>query len=700
MRWWSNARRLLSLATLLGLFCSAALPLALQGRQEKKQSDTLLKDILGRKNIYHPPPTARNYSGKDKVVEVDLVVGMAVHAIDRAGNGRFAEMDFVRTRSYGCKLCGPVIRVKPGDLLKIQLRNDIRRTEPDTPYKEGTNEPFGFNVTNLHTHGLNVSPEGRSDNVFLEVGPQEHIDLCFDIHKGHTCGTFWYHAHKHGSVALQLAGGMAGVLIVDGGMDEVPEIAAAMKDGREKILVFQQLPYRPVAGKVVEVLAQDVYANPDEKDADIANGKLKTDTLINGEFKPTITMRPGEIQRWRCVHAGLESTLQLGLASKGTTNPADKDLLPLHEIAVDGLPLGEIRESPSVELQPGYRSDFLVEAPKTPGTYLLRSLPVGKARSFARKDQEQEFLATVKVEGDPVEMKLPKAKALEKYRLPCVWKVDKDTTTLKFLSVEGERDFSINGKTFDKNKFSIRPKMGTAEEWTLRSGGGLHPFHIHVNPFEVIGKDKDGKEQRTWRDTLLLSDLEGPVKVRMRFERYSGKTVLHCHNLRHEDQGMMAAIKIEGEGEGSRCPPPPPVGLAGVPVAAPSWELSDGTGMKKRADYKGTKVLLVFSRGGECIHCREQLVKLRENAKALKAAGLTVIVVCPVPAEKLGKQKFPDALLSDESLATFRKYGCFDGRALHGTFLIDTQGKVQWQNAGDEPYMNVAELLAEAKKLE
>jgi FtsP/CotA-like multicopper oxidase with cupredoxin domain/peroxiredoxin len=701
MRRLSTTSRLLALALVFGLSCWVAFPLGLQGRQAKKRRDPTSKaDVLSRSLPFRQPPAARNYSAKAGLVEVELVVGMTVHALDEDGDGKPTE--FVRTRSYNGKLCGPVIRAKPGDLLKIRLRNDVRRTEPDTPFdKDNPTRPHGFNLTNLHTHGLNVSPEGRSDNVMLEVGPEEYVDLCFDVHKGHTCGTFWYHAHKHGSVALQLAGGMAGVLIIDGGLDEVPQIKAAMEKGREKILVFQQIPYRPEPGKVVEVSADDVYADPKTKDKDEKDGKLKRDTLINGELQPTITMRPGELQRWRCVHAGLERSLNLGLALAKVNNPEGKDLLDVYEIAIDGLPLGKVKKRPNVLLHPGYRSDLLVRAPSQPGEYLLRNLPLDKSQNVTGIAQPERFLARVKVQGDPVEMKLPTDEQVRKYRLPSIDKVDDATKEIRFYSNDKKTQFLVNDKAFEKGRPDLESKLDTAEEWTLAPQAGKHPFHIHVNPFEVIGTDENGKEERTWRDTLLVDGEAGDeVKVRMRFERYSGKTVLHCHNLRHEDQGMMANFEIKGKAGASRCPPAPRAGLKALPADAPSWELSDGKEVKKSSGYQGKKLLLVFSRGQECFHCREQIRKLEARAKDLAAAGLCVIVVVPIPAAQLPEKKsFPDAVLADGSLEAFRKYGCHDGRALHGTFLIDTTGKVRWQSAGDEPYMDVDALLTEAKGL-
>src|SRR5262249_19920752 len=159
-----------------------------------------------------------------------------------------------------------------------------------------------------HTHGLNTSPKGHKaprfsgDNVLLEVHPGEIQDYRLHIHDKHPTGTFWYHAHLHGSTALQLSSGMAGALIVEGGtdgnggLDSVPEIAAA----DEKIFVLQQLSYvkrhcPPDFGSAAcledfrDVGAERVVRRP---------------ITVNGQFVPVIRMRPGEVQRWRLVHAG------------------------------------------------------------------------------------------------------------------------------------------------------------------------------------------------------------------------------------------------------------------------------------------------------------------------------------------------------------------------------------------------------------
>ena len=92
-----------------------------------------------------------------------------------------------------------------------------------------------------------------------------------------------------------------------------------------------------------------------------------------------------------------------------------------------------------------------------------------------------------------------------------------------------------------------RLKLGGVEEWTLRTAltslAPNHPFHIHVNPFQHTRIGPDGQPETVWRDTVLVRKGK-PLTVRTRYVRYTGRFVLHCHMLDHEDQGMMELVEI------------------------------------------------------------------------------------------------------------------------------------------------------------
>jgi FtsP/CotA-like multicopper oxidase with cupredoxin domain len=240
-------------------------------------------------------------------------------------------------RTYNGAIVGPTIRAKPGDTIHLRLINRLPSapaTHPQVPepagHGGGHGHPFSFNLTNLHTHGLNVAPQGpgpadpktgrvpfESDNALLELGPGEQQDYRIEIHKDHPAGTFWYHAHLHGSTSVQLSSGMAGALIIEGGtaehgdLDSVPVIGRVKAN--EKIFVLQQLLYDE-QGQVETFTMLNTIPRP---------------TLVNGQLVPVIRMRPGEIQRWRFIHAGVLENVPLAL-----------DDHPIHEVATDGISLG------------------------------------------------------------------------------------------------------------------------------------------------------------------------------------------------------------------------------------------------------------------------------------------------------------------------------------------------------------------------
>ena len=255
----------------------------------------------------------------DGVLNVPLEVNYALNRIGRAdGSGD----DQVILRSYNAGLVGPTLRVGRNDTLVIRLTNNLQDEKSTTGHPGNINTPHGFNTTNLHTHGLHVSPEDKSDNIFLEVPPHGRQDYKIVL-SNHPSGTHWYHPHKHGSVAIQVSSGMAGALVVDGGIDDVPGIKETRK--RERIFVFQQIPYTD--GGTLE--GKDFLRITNW--ATLANRS----TTINGLMQPTIEIAPKEVQRWRFIHAGIAEKLDLALQN------ADKTItVPLYEIASDGIACG------------------------------------------------------------------------------------------------------------------------------------------------------------------------------------------------------------------------------------------------------------------------------------------------------------------------------------------------------------------------
>jgi peroxiredoxin len=147
------------------------------------------------------------------------------------------------------------------------------------------------------------------------------------------------------------------------------------------------------------------------------------------------------------------------------------------------------------------------------------------------------------------------------------------------------------------------------------------------------------------------------------------------------------------------------------PYRAPDWSLPDQTGETRIfGEFKGKPTLMLFYLGSGCSHCIEQLNTFGPMAKEYAAAGFNLVAVSTEKAEELHKtyalakagDGFPFPILADETLATFKAYRAFDDfetTPLHGTFLIDADGFVRWQDISFKPFTDAKWLLAESKRL-
>ncbi len=662
-------------------------------------------------------------SGEDHTLSVELV---CMKAHNRIG------ADPVFLRSYNGKLVGPTLRAKPGDTIYIKLKNHL---EPDTRHDGPMNTLHDFSTTNLHTHGLHVSPSGNSDNVLLEIPSLEDQDYKIEIPADHPAGTFWYHPHKHGSTAAQVSSGMSGALIIEGGMDEVPEIAAA----RDRIFVLQQIPYlyKNCFPKEDKSQPPDCYDLPEgvieQEYVDLLFGprswnKLGRYTTINGQQLPVLHLRPGAVERWRFIHSGVRERLELKLEAATATSGAAPATLPLHMIAADGLPLGKVDTLPSIELWPGYRADALVQAPPTPGEYLLIDEATPASVSLNQQAEPRKYLARVIVEGEPLAMALPKDAQLAPFRLPSLPAVTRpdQLQSASYGIINNPKGegiiFAIDGKTFEPGDVR-RLRLGDIQEWTLTSvndvGRVSHPFHIHVNPFEVVSMIDDQGVERLrepiWRDTIILHE-KWKVKMRTHYTDFPGAFVQHCHILDHEDEGMMqiveiydpakpAAAPLRLTGHGSPEEAALPERLAS-PLPAPAFSLADGAGRAwTPADFAGAPALLVFVKGAGCVHCVEQLQLLTARAGEFRARGIKILAVSTDTAaqvrDSLAAGALPFPVVSDSALAAFRAYGAAAGdEARHGLFLLDGAGAIRWRMVSADPFTGFGLVLAEAERIQ
>ncbi|WP_245814267.1 multicopper oxidase family protein [Cystobacter ferrugineus] len=476
----------------------------------------------------------------EQKVSQELVVKYGTNRICRTmEQGQCKQWDDVKLRSYNGGLVGPTIEVRPGSTLSILLDNQLPLEPPllETQLLHPTpNIPHGFNTTNIHTHGLHVSPVGNSDNVLLAIGPQKRFEYEIKIPDDHPAGLYWYHAHKHGSVALQVSSGMAGALIVRGDIDEVP----AIRNARERIFVFEQIPYSLMEDPEAPGTQINMVENYDA----FMPGRWEESglrTLINGELLPTISIRPGETQRWRFIHAGTMEALRLRLVRESD----QQALMTQYQIAHDGITTGRLDAVQETEMFPGYRVDVMVRAGAVQETYLLVDEASAVADSLHGQAESRKVLARVVVEGRSFGM-MPLPSPAELARLvPFQPIADNEITGTQEANFDVDFSvlppvFMINGRPYNPNDPPRRLQLEAVEEWRVSATAVQgHPFHIHVNPFLVmLGNGKD-----IWKDTLFIRPGQS-FKLRTRYRRYIGKFVLHCHILDHEDMGMMEVEEI------------------------------------------------------------------------------------------------------------------------------------------------------------
>lgn len=474
-------------------------------------------------------------------------------------------------RSYNGKLTAPTLRVPISSAprqIRVDLVNNFQSIHPMDGDDMEHADPH-LDITNLHTHGLHVSPgtagdsRFQSDNVLLKLMPGGRQEYRFDIDamRTHEPGTFWYHPHVHGSTAVQVVNGMAGALIIEGKVDELPGI----RDSRERIFLLQQIPYE----------ADGVKPLADGETCDqsmLSINKLELarnakSTLINGLLHPLITVPPGQVERWRFIHAGSSQNVNVSVykAQKDDCSAPRGARLSttMHQIAADGFTFQKMEVKQNLRLAPGYRADVMFEAPMEEGTYCImddKSLKLVPTIPFLKEETEPaNLLAVVRVDKNagPRTGGLPSDEALFSVALAPLNCEGSTDTVQKVLFAQKEDDqrngcegngrFNINCKVFDMDNPRLLT-LGNTDEWQLSSAEniGPHPFHIHINHVTVCSGTVDGEvvTRPHWRDTLLIEQ-DKPVRVITEYKDFTGDFVMHCHLLHHEDQGMMELIRIE-----------------------------------------------------------------------------------------------------------------------------------------------------------
>jgi FtsP/CotA-like multicopper oxidase with cupredoxin domain len=404
----------------------------------------------------------------------------------------------VTAYGYNGSLPGPTLRPRPGDRLQVQLANRLGAS------------------TNLHVHGLHVSPEGNGDNTFVTVAPGEAFDYEYRLPDDHPPGVYWYHPHHHGTVADQVFGGLYGAIVVED-PEELPV-------SRERVLVVSDITL-DADGRLQQpsMMAQMMGRE----------GEL---VLVNGQVRPVFTARSGERERWRIVNACVSRYVRLRLDGQRM------DLL-----GIDSGRVAEPRRVDEVVLATGNRADLLVTA--TEGTSTLTSLGVDRGRMGGMMggpvSGDVGPIAAFEVTG----AKVPALAAVAARPEPRDLR-DVEPTARRRLVFgagggmgPGGMSFTIDGREFDRDRVDQAVTLGTVEEWTIANTSPMdHPMHLHVWPMQIVAEAGRPVEDVRWQDVVNIP-ARSEVAVRIAFDGFGGRTVYHCHILDHEDRGMMGVVE-------------------------------------------------------------------------------------------------------------------------------------------------------------
>ncbi len=515
---------------------------------------------------------------RDGVLKVDLHIRSA-----RSPDGS------VRYCYLSAGAQSPTLRLHPGDLLELRLKNEISDLIPVPGTMPGmTMKPAGRGAdpcnsvamtgmsTNLHFHGLTVPARCHEDEVLrTSIQPGDPpFEYRFRIPENEPPGLYWYHPHIHGFSSQQVMAGASGALIIEGIERAVPQVAGLP----ERVLVIRDQdllnPDAPPS-KSEPVVPRTLI----DRDGDSANngtgfGRPAKDLSINfvpvpwPDYPPAhIRLQPGARELWRVLNASAITYLNLALIYGRAPQQ-------LGLVGIDGVPMASSGHSAAVTwvdhigVPPGARVEFIVNGPVQgePAMFVTRTVDTGQGG----ENDPNRALASIIAAPDAAEPPaLPALRtALPAPTLP--WLGDTPPVRVRRLYFSEKLDnpndpnsattfyITVDGRTpkaFDPaDGPDIVAQEGDVEDWIIENRSTeLHAFHIHQLHFMLVAWNGVPVNEPFLRDTVNVPYFDGrmlqypSVRVRMDFRDPDtvGTFVFHCHLLEHEDAGMMGTIRVD-----------------------------------------------------------------------------------------------------------------------------------------------------------
>jgi FtsP/CotA-like multicopper oxidase with cupredoxin domain len=483
------------------------------------------------------------------------------------------------------------LRAKPGDLVIINLKNNLANLHPDKssahdhhkhdaaktldPCTSGLMSPRS---TNLHFHGTTIPPTCHQDDVlWTSIQPEDpQFQYRFRIPENEPPGLYWYHPHIHGFSKVQVLGGASGALIVEG----IERADAAVAGLPERVLIIRDQdllnPNAPPSKSEPVTPKFMVDRDGDATNTGTGFGKPAKDLSINfvpvpyPNYQPAIiTMKPLERQLWRVLNASAITYLSLEIRLKRVPQP-------LGLVALDGVPLNQsggpvdfVNWQAHLGVPPGARVEFIVAGPPLGESELLvtRSVDTGPGG----ENDPNRALAIISASKDAPEPRVRLAAAplplpankeawlgtvspVRVRKLYFSEKLDDPSNpasaTEFYLTVDGETPRAFDPSSKVPN---IVVKQGTVEDWIVENRSSeLHAFHIHQLHFLLLDYSGTTVNEPFLRDTVNVPYYNGraltypSVRLRMDFRdpNIVGTFLYHCNLLEHEDKGMMGVIQV------------------------------------------------------------------------------------------------------------------------------------------------------------
>jgi blue copper oxidase len=433
---------------------------------------------------------------------------------------------------------GPTIRVRPGQRVRVRFENGIG--EPSI----------------VHWHGLDV-PAASDGHPMHAV--QSGASYQYDFEVTSRPGMYWYHPHPHERTGAQVYAGLAGLFLV---VDDEDESRGLPTGPYDLPLVIQD--------RLLDAAGQLVYS------PNMMLGFLGDQIFVNGRPRPTLEVKAGSY-RLRLLNGSNSRIYKL----------AWSDGSPMIAIGSDGGLLERAVQKPYVMIAPGERVEVWVDFGRSPGgedVWLesrsfegavggMAGMGPGMMRGMGRGRGSGIMgpgnglpngaafpVCRFKVNGSGAHRHLPEVLAPVHFR-PEGEVVNRSEPRRFEVSMMMMR-WLLNGRSFHMTEVAPneRIRLGTTEDWEFSNPGGMmsmpHPIHLHGGQFQVLGRSiaawgraaaetvSEGRVEEGWKDTFLLMPGER-VRVRVRFERHAGLFLYHCHNLEHEDNGMMRNFLVE-----------------------------------------------------------------------------------------------------------------------------------------------------------